>query len=362
MDVSEKAIGQGLLTAAECAGRTGLTVRTLRLYEQYGLLSPVRTRKNWRLYGERELARLNEVLALKQLGMSLASIAALLGGRATDLGGLLELQRDALARLKDRADRGLGIVSTLQSKLQAGGSVSLGDLLELAKETNMSDLSSESIAWRRYEQARPRTETPIDPKLCAECAGFYRGDSARGIEVADRDGRLFVRLVGQPELEVFPEGPDRVFYKAVPAQIEFVRDDKGAVSGLVIHQHGLLIPASRVDEAAFRAIEAAFAEKVASNTPYPGGEAAVREILAAGERGEISDRIEPQLAAIARDQAPIMKGLYERLGALKAVAFKGVDPRGLDRYEAVFEHGALEVNLALGPDGKVPAMGIRPLR
>ena len=360
--MSGKVVAQGLLTAAECARRTGLTVRTLRLYEQYGLLRPHRTGKNWRLYGERELTRLNEVLALKQLGVSLASIAGLLDGQAADLSRLLELQRDALARLKDRADRGLGIVSALQSKLQAGGSVSLGDLLELAKETNMTDLSSETVAWRRYEQARPRTETAPDPELYAQYAGFYRGDSGRAIEVAARDGRLFVRLVGQPELEVFPEGPDRVFYKAVPAQIEFVRDGAGAVSGLVIHQHGLLIPASRVAEAEFRQIEAAFADKLANNTPYPGGEAAVREILAAGERGEISDLVGPQLAAIARDQAPIVRAMYDRLGALKDVSFKGVDPRGLDRYEAAFEHGALEVNLMLGPDGKVAALGIRPLR
>ena len=79
------------LSSAECAERTGLTVRTLRLYEQYGLLAPVRTGKNWRLYGERELARLNELLALKQLGGSLANSASLFGGQATDLARLLDL-------------------------------------------------------------------------------------------------------------------------------------------------------------------------------------------------------------------------------------------------------------------------------
>jgi hypothetical protein len=36
------------LTAAECAERTGLTVRALRVYEEYGLIAPQRTLSGWR--------------------------------------------------------------------------------------------------------------------------------------------------------------------------------------------------------------------------------------------------------------------------------------------------------------------------
>ena len=103
--MDDRVIAKGLLTAAECAQRTGLTVRSLRLYEQYGLLAPVRTGKNWRLYGERELARLNEVLALKQLGLSLGAMARLLAGQETDMARLLDLQKDALTERRERAVR-----------------------------------------------------------------------------------------------------------------------------------------------------------------------------------------------------------------------------------------------------------------
>jgi DNA-binding transcriptional MerR regulator len=68
------------LTAAECAERIGLTVRALRVYERHGLHRPRRTDKNWRLYGVEEIARLNEILALKRFGLSLARIADLLTG------------------------------------------------------------------------------------------------------------------------------------------------------------------------------------------------------------------------------------------------------------------------------------------
>ena len=81
------------LTAAECAERTGLTVRALRLYERRGLVCPRRTDKNWRLYGIDEISRLNEILALKRLGLSLGRIAELLTGQATSRRAFASMRR-----------------------------------------------------------------------------------------------------------------------------------------------------------------------------------------------------------------------------------------------------------------------------
>ncbi len=72
-----------LITALECAERIGITVRALRLYEQHGLISPRRTSKQWRLYGRNEITRLNEILALKTLGLSLRDIEKLLRNHST---------------------------------------------------------------------------------------------------------------------------------------------------------------------------------------------------------------------------------------------------------------------------------------
>ena len=60
--------------AAECARRTGLTVRTLRIYERHDLIEPVRSGKGWRCYGPKELQRLNLIVTLKALGMTLEQI------------------------------------------------------------------------------------------------------------------------------------------------------------------------------------------------------------------------------------------------------------------------------------------------
>jgi hypothetical protein len=61
---------QKWLSAAECAARTGLTVRTLHVYEREGLLSPPRSENGWRLYGPAELARLSAITSLKELGLT----------------------------------------------------------------------------------------------------------------------------------------------------------------------------------------------------------------------------------------------------------------------------------------------------
>lgn len=340
------------LSAAECANRIGLTIRALRLYEKYGLIQPRRTHKNWRLYGAREITRLNEILALKRLGLTLSNIARLLAGRATDLVRLLDMQHSVLLELRDRTDRSLTAIRTLQTRVAAGERLSTDELLKLAKETNMPDTSSDAIAWRRYEQARPRAEAKIDPALYAEYAGHYQLDGM-GYVVADRGGRLFTRMTGQPELEIFPEEPDRFFYKAVTAQITFVRDGKGAVSGLVLHQSGYDLPASRVDGSVIKAIEDALDDRIKHKTPLPDSETLLRRIIAEHQRGEPDyERMSPPLAALAREQSAMIKDDLERIGSLKSVSFKGVGPGGWDVYDVRFENGNMEWGFALAADGK----------
>lgn len=68
-----------LLSIKEVKKRTGVTVRTLRYYDQIGLLLPAgKTEGGHRLYGERELIKLQEIQFLKSLGFSLGEIKEML--------------------------------------------------------------------------------------------------------------------------------------------------------------------------------------------------------------------------------------------------------------------------------------------
>ena len=69
-----------LYTIEQVAERTGLTKRTLRYYEEVGLLPPTdRTEGNYRRYSEDDIARLERIKKLRDLlGFSLADIGKLL--------------------------------------------------------------------------------------------------------------------------------------------------------------------------------------------------------------------------------------------------------------------------------------------
>lgn len=349
-----------LLTAAECAKRIGLTVRALRLYEARGLLTPQRTEKNWRLYGARELARLSEILVLKSTGLSLGQIGQLLTNRDSDLDALLTLQRDRLADQHRKAERSLALVTSLRAKTARGEVLSVDDLIHLAKEAQMTDSDTDSVAWKRYEQMRPRAQIDADPATFGDYAGAYLFEDDLAAEVTVDDGHLYLRVIGQPRVEMFPEGEDAFFLQVVPAQVTFQRV-RGAVDALVLHQGGFDLPARRTTPERFAAAENALKERTARKTPLPGGEDLLSQVLADHRAGTPDyDRMRPPLAQAVREQLPIVIGELERLGALKDLTFKQVSPEGFDVYAARFENGTMECGFSLTEDGHLNGFYMRP--
>ena len=69
------------LRIGKLAGRTGTSVRTIRYYEQRGLLAPIgRTPAGYRLYDQRAILVLKTIRKLRMLGLSIADITELKRG------------------------------------------------------------------------------------------------------------------------------------------------------------------------------------------------------------------------------------------------------------------------------------------
>ena len=134
---------QRYLSAAEAAKALGVTTRALRLYEQKGLVKPVRTAAGWRAYGPEALTRLHQILALKGLGLSLARVGELLRGRLASLGAVLALQEEALALRQAETERALVLVRRAKARITAGEALSVDDLTTLTRETTMSEPMNE---------------------------------------------------------------------------------------------------------------------------------------------------------------------------------------------------------------------------
>ena len=121
-----------MLTISEVRAATGLSARTLRYYEELGLLPGVRRRAGGRrVYGPDEVERLRFIGRLKALGLSLAEVKQLnavyaiagstramlarldelLGRRLADLDArIAELEglRDEIGRYRERVRRRIG--------------------------------------------------------------------------------------------------------------------------------------------------------------------------------------------------------------------------------------------------------------
>jgi DNA-binding transcriptional MerR regulator len=60
------------LNPSEAAKRLGISARALRLYEQRGLIAPIRSATGWRTYGPDEIARAAQIVACARSASALA--------------------------------------------------------------------------------------------------------------------------------------------------------------------------------------------------------------------------------------------------------------------------------------------------
>lgn len=94
----------------QVARLVGTTSRTLRHYDDAGLVPPSRVVPNgYRYYDERALVRLQRVLMLRELGLGLAQIGEVLA-RETDEAAALTTHLSLLQRERDRLDRQIAAV------------------------------------------------------------------------------------------------------------------------------------------------------------------------------------------------------------------------------------------------------------
>jgi DNA-binding transcriptional MerR regulator len=122
-----------VLNASEAAKRLGVSAKALRLYEQRGLIAPARTAAGWRAYGPDEMARVAEIAALRELGLSLSQVARVLGG---DSGSLEPALAAHQAALECRVHHLVGVVDKvrrLRADLGNGQAPSAGELARLVR-------------------------------------------------------------------------------------------------------------------------------------------------------------------------------------------------------------------------------------
>jgi CubicO group peptidase (beta-lactamase class C family) len=114
--------------------------------------------------------------------------------------------------------------------------------------TNTTGAGADDIGMHLLNPALPLAPRPVPMKqrvaidvgadVLAGYVGMYQLAPTFAIEVTLKDGALFGQPTNQPVFRFWPETQNDFFLKEVDAQITFVRDAQGKVTGLVLHQGG----------------------------------------------------------------------------------------------------------------------------
>ncbi|MBL8696921.1 MAG: MerR family transcriptional regulator [Alphaproteobacteria bacterium] len=134
------AVPAGFLNPSDAAERLGVSAKALRLYEERGLIAPVRSAAGWRAYGPAEMARAADIVALRTLGFSLAQIARVRDG---DPAGMERALADHQATLEARMRHLAGVVERIgrtRERLARGQTPTIGDLARLQAQPGESDV------------------------------------------------------------------------------------------------------------------------------------------------------------------------------------------------------------------------------
>lgn len=107
---------------SEFAKRAGVTIRALHHYDRLGLLKPSgHTRAGYRVYTDRDFARLEQIVAFKFIGLPLSQIRDLLRRKDIDLRTALQQQRQILAEKKNHLERAIRAIEEAERIVAAGG-------------------------------------------------------------------------------------------------------------------------------------------------------------------------------------------------------------------------------------------------
>lgn len=164
--MSMKAAKKRWYQASEFARLAGVTVRALHHYDRVGLLKPSdQTSAGYRLYAERDFARLQQIVTLKFIGFSLKQIKAILDSDSFDLAEALRLQREILAEKRRQLDSAVQAIERVERLIKSDTEPQWEEFAGIIEVINMQKnrewlMSYYSEAARREIEERGKSWTP----------------------------------------------------------------------------------------------------------------------------------------------------------------------------------------------------------
>lgn len=209
---------QDWIRTREFADLAGVTVRALHHYDRLGLLKAKRrSSAGYRLYQLKDLERIEQIIALKFLGLPLAKIRSVLDRDPLSLEQALSRQKAALLEKRNLLDRALTAISEAERARDQGKPVTallrgIIRTIEMQNDPNWMMKYYSPEAQAKISE-RARTFTPQMQAEISEAWRNYYRDLARlageedpgglkAVELANRHRELLAAFTGNdPEVE-----------------------------------------------------------------------------------------------------------------------------------------------------------------
>jgi hypothetical protein len=204
-------------------------------------------------------------------------------------------------------------------------------------------------------------EVSVESKILDRYVGDYNFNGNAILVVTRAGQQLSAQLTGQPAYPIYPSSHSEFFYKIVNAQLSFTTDPQGQAVAVILHQNGQNITMPRLDETTSQQITDKIAQRVSSQTPQPGSEAALRRQIAAliDNKPDYAE-VSPQLADVIRQQMPQLGPWITQLGPIQSTKFLGVGNAGQDSYDVTQKNGTTHWQIALDAKGIVTMLAVQP--
>jgi MerR family transcriptional regulator, repressor of the yfmOP operon len=147
-----------VLTVRDAAERLNVTPRTLKYYEERGLIKPTRSEGRYRLYDEQDLEQFARILRLRSLGFSLHGIAEMLKRPLESAGdGRRRYSQESLQHIADALNQQ---IETLDARIAAVRR-------ELKEAQTVRAELADDLDYLNQRLAGVPSETLIDERLAA---------------------------------------------------------------------------------------------------------------------------------------------------------------------------------------------------
>lgn len=150
------------LTIGEVARVAGISVRTLHHYDRIGLLAPsARTDAGYRMYGDDDLARLQQILFFRELGFALEDIRRIMSDPSFDRREALGLQRRMLTDKAAQLEKMIEAVDAALDATRRGTTMDKKDMFEVFGDFDPKEYEDEvKERWGEtdaYKESAKRT-------------------------------------------------------------------------------------------------------------------------------------------------------------------------------------------------------------